>query len=372
MDRRDFGIGCSGPPARGANLRDISGAVVISEVERFAITPRLTIDELVHVAQEAGLPKANRRTIRGMVEQRFVAPPRRVGRSWCYQNVALGQVDVVSRCRARRVDSDLTRLAVFVETGTGDLEQITALACRLLRGWQVELAADLERLHADPIALPGEAARAARMRRNPPLPRRVRMRLADRELAVLYAFTRMVGTPLSEREAAQGEFQLLRALGLASGRGGPISELSDRMPSEGEWPPRPGPLADALASAGGERIELARRLAEVALIWMPALRSVWLTELGAGGVSLVDIVATWSQDVSPWLCVMMLGAFVSGGSAASDEEIREGLAEFAPEVAALRLLADRPTAEWKLAADRLRLYQRMRFVTSARAVGMAP
>jgi hypothetical protein len=127
-----------------------------------------------------------------------------------------------------------------------------------------------------------------------------------------------------------------------------------------------------MASAGGERVELARRLADVALIWMPALRSVWLAQLGAGGVALVDILATWSQDVSPGLCVMMLGAFVSGGSVASDEEIREGLAEFAPQVAALRLLADRPAAEWKLTADRLRPYQRMRFVTTAGAVGMAP
>ena len=109
-----------------------------------------------------------------------------------------------------------------------------------------------------------------------------------------------------------------------------------------------------------------------ALIWTPALRSVWLAEFGAGGVPLVDILATWSQDVSPALCVMMLGAFVRAAPASSDEEIREGLAEFAPEVAALRLLADRPAAEWKLAADRLRPYQRMRFLTVAGAVGMAP
>jgi hypothetical protein len=177
MDRRDLGIGCTGPPARGANLRDISGAVVISEVERFAVTPGPMIDELVRVAQEAGLPKANRRTIRGMVDQRFVASSHRVARSWRYQNVAVGQVDVVSRCRAHRVDPDLTRLAVFVETGTGDIEQIRALACQLLRGWQAELATDLERLHADPSALHDEAARAARMRRNPPLPRRVRVRM---------------------------------------------------------------------------------------------------------------------------------------------------------------------------------------------------
>jgi hypothetical protein len=353
-------------------LRDISGAVVISEVGRFAVRLGPTIDELVLVAQEAGLPKANRRTIRGMVEQRFVMPPRRVGRSWRYQNVALGQVDVVSRCRVRHVDPELTRLAVFIETGTGDIGRITALGHRLLRGWQEELAADLERLQVDRSVLPDEAARAARLRRNPPLPRRVRMRLEDRELAVLYGFARILGTPLSEREAAQGEFQLLRALGLKSGRGGPIGELSDLVPSDGEWPPRPGALADALASAGGERIELARRLAEWAVIWTPALRSVWLAELGAGGVALVDILATWSEEAGPRLSVMMLGAFVNGGSAASDEKIREGLAEFAPEVGALRLLADRPAAEWKLAADRLRPYQRMRLVTASSAVGMGP
>ena len=143
-------------------MRDISGAVVISEVERLAVTPGPTIDELVRVAQGAGLPKANRRTVRGMVEQRFVASPRRAGHSWRYQNVAVGQVDAVSRYRARRVDPELMRLAVFVETGTGDIEQIRALACPLLRGWQEELAADLERLQADPSALPDEAAGAAR------------------------------------------------------------------------------------------------------------------------------------------------------------------------------------------------------------------
>jgi hypothetical protein len=277
----------------------------------------------------------------------------------------------VSRCRARRVDPELTRLAVFVETGTGDIEQMTALACQVLRAWHAELVTDLERLHANPSAFPEEAARVARMRRNPPLPRRVRMRLEERELAVLSAFTRMLGTPLSEREAAQGEFQLLRSLGLKSGRG-PIGGMTDLMPSEAEWPPRPGALADALASVGSERIELGRRLAEVALVWMPALRSVWLAEFGAGAVPLVDILAAWSQHVGPGLCVMMLGAFVSGGSVATDEEIREGLAEFAPEVAALQLLADRPAAEWKLAGDRLRPYQRARLVAAAGAVGIAP
>jgi hypothetical protein len=368
---QDVGVDAGRVPVPGANLRDIPGASVISQVARLASAPGPTIDELVRVAADAGLSKATRRTIRGMVEHGFVGSPRRVRSSWRYRNVALGQVAVVSRYRLRRVGPELTRVAVFVETGTGDVEHIRAFACPLLREWQKELDVDLERLRADPVALPAEAARAARVRRDPPLPHRVRMRLEDRELAVLFALTRMAETPLPEHEAEKGEFQLLRALGLKSGRGGPISGLSDLMPPGGQWPPQPGALSDALASVGSERIVLAGRVVEWALIWIPALRSIWLTEFGPSGVALVDILATWSQNIPPALYVMMLGAFVMAGLRSSDDDIREGLREFAPEVAALDLLADRAAADWKLAAERLGPYQRMRFTTAAHAVGMS-
>lgn len=62
-------------PDPPGNLRDLSGASVIPAAERFACARGPTIDELVVVAQEAGLPKASRRTIRGLVEGDLVAGP---------------------------------------------------------------------------------------------------------------------------------------------------------------------------------------------------------------------------------------------------------------------------------------------------------
>lgn len=218
MDHDDGDRTDAGRPAHAANLRDLAGGGVISAGRGWASALGPTIDDLVSVAQTAGLPKANRRTIRGMVERKLVVSPGRVGRSWRYQNVALGQVESVSRHRSRDAEPHLMPLVVFVETGTGDLHAIRALACELLQAWEVELAADLARLHGNPSALTAEVARAARMRRDAPLPRRVRTRLEDRELAMLYGFAQMLGTPLPDHVAAEGAYQFERLLGLRSGR----------------------------------------------------------------------------------------------------------------------------------------------------------
>lgn len=329
-----------------------------------------TIDDLVSLAQAAGLPKANRRTIRGMVERKLVVSPGRVGRSWRYQNVAIGQVEAVSRHRSLGAASHLIPLVVFVETGIGDLRAIRALACELLQAWEVELAADLARLRGDPSALTAEVARAARMRRDAPLPRRVRARLEDRELAMLYGFAQMLGTPLSDHVAAEGAYQFERLLGLRSGRGGSTRDLSELLPRDHEWRLDPGALAEALARASAERIELARRIAEAMILWMPALHSVMLAELGVTAVPILDILGTWSQEFPPTFYVLMLGAVVSRGLRATDAEVRDGLRELAPETFALAVLSDRPAADWELVANRLRPYQRAR-LAAVRSTGAA-
>lgn len=275
---------------------------------------------------------------------------------------------MVGRYRSRRFDPRLISVAMFVETGAGDVEQITALACELLRAWQVDLAADVARLEADPAALTAEVKRAARMRRDAPLPHRVRTPLEDRELAVLYAFAQMLGTPLSDQAAAQGGYQLERLLGLRSGHAARSRDLSDVMPSENDFSLDPGAFAEALAGAGPQHVELARRVVESTLLWMPALRSLLLAELGA---PIVDILGTWSQNISPSLHVMMLGDFVLRGLRSTDDETCDALDQFVPETLALALLADRPPQECSLVVSRLPRYQRLRFLAVMRSLGAA-
>jgi hypothetical protein len=327
-----------------------------------------TIDELVEVARAAGLINATRRTIRGMVELALVSRPRRVRGSWRYRNVAIGQVDATSRFRRRRIDPSLIRLAVFVETGTGSAQQAIEVALEFLNAWQTSIAEERARLRTDPTAVRQEAARAARMRGNAPLPHRVRMRLGERELAMLYAFSHMFGAPLSEKEDEQGAYQLERIFGLRSGRGGATRDVSELMVAADKWFTDPRALAEALEVASAARIELARRAVEFAVLWIPALWPKFMAKRGPSAVPILDIVESWANEVNPTLYAALLATFAHNGlSRATEPEIHDLLAEFSPSAAVLDLLAEQPSADLKPIAQRLRPYQRLRLLGAARA-----
>ena len=214
---------------------------------------------------------------------------------------------LVSRHRVRRVDPELTRLAVFVETGTGDIEQITGP-----RGCCFRVAGGARRG-------PGRGCKCI------PLPCRMRRR-GRRACDVTHRSRIGCGTPLGgsrtrravrvhaddrDANARSGRLHRVSSSSAAKLRAHPRPRWTHRgvfrnlMPSEGEWPPRPGTLAEAFASAGGERIELARRLAEVALIWTASAPVRVASGIRRGrGTARRHPRDLGVEDASPALCVM--------------------------------------------------------------------
>lgn len=320
-----------------------------------------TIDELVEAARVAGRPEATRRTIRHWVSKGLVSTPSRAGREWLYPVRSSGEVDTVARWRKRGVSLDQTRFAVFIEIGSGAPEAALALTQEFVASSEHALAAASASFRGNPEILRDEATKAARMRGRAPLPHRVRgVSLAERTLALILVMSEMFSVPLDADTTVAGMYQLERILGLRSGRGGSERDLTAITIQPSDLAHDPTALLRALSLATRERVELARRGVEFAVVWMPALRATLVAEFGVSSAPLVDMVAEWEEKLTPDVYALMFATFIRNGlERATDEQITETLPGFTPPLMAAAMLADRPPHERDLATRRLRPYQRM-------------
>lgn len=319
------------------------------------------IDELVEIARVAGERNANRRTIRHWVSKGDVFRPGRVGREWRYPNVALGQVETVARFRKRGVEPALVRFGLFIETATVPSGEAVSLVQDFLAQWHDALEVEGARLRDDPDALQNEAAKAARMRGQAPLPHRVRgVSFEARTLAMTAAIGHLFSVPVGPEQADEGLHHLERILGMRSGRGGVDRDLDDIALKPGDLPNDPAALRTALDKATPERVEFARRGLEFAVAWMPAMRGTLTSMLGASFTPLADIIGDWAERLTPDVYMLLFSMFVSNGAArASDDEIRDALRTFSPPLIAGEMLRERPAQERSVVARRLRPYQRL-------------
>jgi hypothetical protein len=177
-----------------------------------------------------------------------------------------------------------------------------------------------------------------------------------------FAVARMFSVPLSPTEEEHGAQQLERIVGLRSGRGGLERDLSDVSMQPQEWPTDIGSLAKAVSAASSERIEFARRGVELAVCWMPALRSTFTAAFGVSVAPLTDILEEWTARLTPETYALMFSVFVSNAlERATNDQIREALDTFHSELFALAMLEERPESEWDVVGQRLRPYERLRF-----------
>jgi hypothetical protein len=329
-----------------------------------------TINELVHVAVEAGEARAKPRTIRHWVSKGYVSRPRQRGRAWRYPIATIGQVDTIARLRGRDVHPDFFSFALFVETGTGDTEEARGFVLEYLALWKAGIEEQRKRFAADPEALREEAASAARKRgKNSPLPRRVRMTLDERTVAMLHTLAAVVSVPLAAEEQEAGQHQLERLVGLRSGRGGATRDVADVSVTPDQWPTDPDRLLKAVELATPARLELARRMVELSVVWFPALRSMLGDVLGAGpSIALVDVIEEWERIITPDMYALLFAFGLSNGERATEEEIQETLRALRPEAFAAMMLSEQAEHERAISVGRLRPYQHLRlhrFVAAA-------
>lgn len=322
-----------------------------------------TIDELVEIARAAGETNASRRTIRHWVSKRDVSRPARSGRDWLYPNVSIGQVETVARLRSGDVEPALIRFALFIETSTVPVEEALSIVRDVLTLWGEVLESEGARLREDPNALADEAAKAARMRGQAPLPHRVRgVSIEARTLAMTVAIGRLFSVPVSPEEAEEGLHHFERILGLRSGRGGADRDLEDTTLKPGDWPDDPVALRAAVDSATPERIEFACRGVEFAVAWLPAMRGVLATWFGPSFTPLADILAEWAEKLTPDICALLFAMFLRNcAERASDREIHDALQVFEPARITVEMLGERSLHERNVVSRRLRPYQRLQF-----------
>lgn len=342
------------------NLRVSGARTVIRRVTEVSKEFGPTIDDLVEVARAAGKPDSSRRTVHYWVSEKLVSRPTRDGRHWRYPLRAIGEVDAVTRWRERGATHDEIRFVVFIETGSGAQAAIR-IAREFLDAWEQSISAAAADAHVNPALIEEEAAKAARMRGRSPLPHRVRgVSFDQRELAIAFVMSEMLGVASDEDAAAKGLFQLERIFGMRSGRGGASRDLSEVSVKPDDMFPDPADLGRALDGASPERIEFARRGVDAALIWMPALQATLASEFGVAATPVVDIAAEWAEKMTPHVHALMFAILIRNALArATDDEITESLTVFNGPLMTAAILAERPPSERDAALRLLRPYQRL-------------
>lgn len=321
-----------------------------------------TVDELVEIARAAGDEMASRSTINRWVSKGWISRPRQKARKWHYPNIAIAQADTIARLRARAVHRDYFRFALHVEAGTGEHEETRAFLLEYLALWKAGVDEHAARLADDPDALRAEAEAAARMRgKNAPLPHRVRVSLDERTLAMMFTLGNLFGGQLSAAEVEQGQHQLERLAGLRGGRGGATRDLTGIALSPGDWPTDAGELARAVQSATHERLEMSRRMLELAVVWFPALRSLFAGIFGpAASVALVDVIEEWEQVLTPEIYALLFAIGVKNATdRATDADVQETLAQLQPTAFVAFMLDDLPPTERHVVIRRLRPYPKL-------------
>jgi hypothetical protein len=326
-----------------------------------------TIDDLVDVARAAGRTDAGRRTIHYWVAERLVYPPQRVGRSYRYPLVSVGQVDTLSRWNRRVVGPGLIRFALFVEANTVPVEEALRIAGDELRAHRTSASAARAEIR-DAASLQREATSAARRRgRHAVLPRRVRMSLDERTAAVVYLANQVLALDDLSKDGTDGKVALERALGLRSGRGGAERDVTLVYVPEDMAAMDPDRGYDAVRAATPEQAQLARSLVELFCVWFPAMIPTLVTQLPASDVPFLDIILKWAAELTPQIYVAIFAMLLTRTTGLPDEVVAGLRPSVDPPAATLEMLSGRAASEYSGVASRLRPLQRARFEAAMRS-----
>lgn len=133
----------------------------------------------------------------------------------------------MARARTRKLNPDFIPFALYVETATGSADNARSFLRAYLNAWRGAVSDQRRRYETEPELMRREAVATARARgARTALPRRVRVSFDDRVLAITHVVASMFNLELTPDEHTDGQFQLERVLGIRSGRGGAIRDVS--------------------------------------------------------------------------------------------------------------------------------------------------
>ncbi|MFB8290671.1 hypothetical protein [Kitasatospora purpeofusca] len=328
------------------------------------VPPPLRREDLLRAAAEAGYV-VSERLLETLRSQGLVPRPRRTANNgvrpvWSYPAGTDGQLVAVMAYRARTKDPATLRALLWldghaIDTATGR-EALAAVLDQTCRELENALTAEAERLgKAGPgsrdRALESLAGQLSGRRGSHALPRRVRVKAADRADAVVrllraFAFGEQQG--VSEDDALMAE----RVLGISPGR-------RDRVADAGPWLTGPAAelfefgadvtslpaIAGSVAAAGDDELERARVLAQTLAAGL-ALASRVLDE-ATGSANRAGLQAVSDLAGEPFVRLLMVGlatSLISRGYAEQLEHVTAAAGRFQPLLGDLDRVLEMPAS----------------------------
>lgn len=224
---------------------------------------------------------------------------------WCYPDGSERWLARLLHWRDRTPSHREILVALWVEGFPIELHRVRGTLIDFVAKWSEmikrETATTASR-SSERALVDGLARKLARMRgKGAPFPRRVRMKLRDRERAFGYITAAMFGLE-EELECRRADISHLeRMLGIRTGREGGLSPTLGLVDPDGNAVqlPTPAQALDAVTKATPKELELVRRLVQIVIGWLPILLPILFAELGAKSVHLIDLIHDLFSDPPP-------------------------------------------------------------------------
>lgn len=257
-------------------------------------------ERLIAIAAEGG-HRVTRRSLELWRYRGLLPRPQRqpIGRAvWLYPPGSARQLLRLLHWRERASRLDEIRVALWVEGFPVDLDGVRDALIGAIDEFSGAVRRDLGSGKDLSGTIDLLASKLASMRSRAPIPRVVRMRLDERARGYGYMLALASGDPNEiENRKADAAF-LERMLGLRSGRGPGLTELSPLSGDVVHLLPQLSVehVRASLASAPAREFEFVRLLARPLLSWLPMLLTVMRSSLGVRGVALADAAQELLSD----------------------------------------------------------------------------
>lgn len=241
-----------------------------------------------------------------------------------------------------------------------------------LEQWSTTAAALSPSRANAPEAIDDLAHTLASMRGHAVVPRVVRMPLADRARAYGYLVALFINSEIETERRRAGRTSLERMLGLRTGHAGGLAEAASLGldPRDVSMLLASDELHEIVASSSDQELEYARLLVQLLVDWLPLLIPSFLSEFGAKGAALEELVGhVFKEPPSPELCsalaVRVLAAIRR--QRIQTIELQRNVRDLTAGVLDVELLKLLPKSERQSAMARLPERRQMRIAAGLRA-----
>jgi hypothetical protein len=336
--------------------------------------PRLDSAALIELAAESG----HAVTDRALEDWRYrglIPRPARAGSParWLYPPGVDEQLLALLRWREKTRDAESLRIALWVEGFAIETAAVRKALSSFVEGWQAMVRRELgeagiDEAELDSAAIDALAHKLARMRSRSPIPKVVRMSLAERTRAYGYAIAVELGHDDEITRRAKDADDLARMLGLRRGRTGGLLNTIDGAPHLRDSLLAPHDARVALESATDEELELIRRVVHTLLTWLPTFLSLMIAEEGDKARDFATLAQLAVRDAPGELLATAVIAVLTSlrRKAPPSREIQDQLAAFVPALVNLELLMSVSDGERQAAWERLSVSDRRQVLEARR------